>query len=229
MKLVAKSKQKFEAVQLRQTGESIKIIAKKLGVSAGSVSIWCRDVQLSDVQLKELERRSRDPNYGKRLENSTRQRKIKEEKIDRLLKEGIGKIGDLSKREVFLVGVALYWAEGFKKDTQVGFANSNLGMIKFYLKWLCECCDVRLEDLIFRVTLNISHKNRIDEVQKHWSKSLGIPLINFRKPFYQKFVWKKSYKNPNEYYGVLRIKVRRSTDFLRKIHGWIEGLRLQAS
>ncbi len=228
MILVAKFKQKFEAIQLRKSGESIKVIAKKIGVSVGSVSLWCRDVQLSSAQLKELERRYRDPNYGKRLENSTKQRKIKEEKIDRLLKEGTGEIGHLSKRELFLVGVALYWAEGFKKDTQVGFANSNLGMIKLYLKWLQECCGVKLEDLIFRVTLNISHKDRTDAVQEYWSKSIGIPLAVFRKPFYQKFVWKKSYENPNEYYGVLRIKVRRSIDFLRKIHGWIEGLRLQA-
>jgi hypothetical protein len=228
MILVAKFKQRSEAIQLRKTGESIKVIAKKLGVSAGSVSLWCKNVQLSSIQLKELERRYRDPNYGKRLENSTRQRRIKEEKIDRLLKEGAGEIGNLSKRELFLIGVALYWAEGFKKDTQVGFANSNLGMIKLYLRWLQECCNVKLEDLVFRVTLNISHKDRIDIVQKYWSKSIGMPLANFRKPFYQNFLWKKSYENPNEYFGVLRIKVRRSVDFLRKIHGWIEGLRLQA-
>ena len=225
---MAKFKQRSEAIQLRKTGESIKVIAKILGVSAGSVSRWCHDIQLSSVQLKELERRYKDPNYGKRLENSNKQRKIKEEKIDRLFKSGTGEIGNLSKRELFLVGVALYWAEGFKKDTQVGFANSNLGMIKLYLRWLQECCGVRLEDLIFRVTLNISHKGRIGAVQEYWSKSIGVPLINFRKPFYQNFLWKKSYENPNEYYGVLRIKVRRSIDFLRKIYGWIEGLRLQA-
>jgi len=102
-------------------------------------------------------------------------------------------------------------------------------MIKLYLKWLYECCGIKPEDLIFRVTLNISHKDRMDMVQKYWSESIGIPLAYFRKPFYQNFIWKKSYENPSEYYGVLRIKVRRSIDFLRKILGWIEGLRLQAS
>ena len=72
---MAKFQQKSEAIQLRKTGESIKVIAKKLKVSVGSVSLWCRDVQLTPAQLKELERRYRDPNYGKRLENSTKQRK----------------------------------------------------------------------------------------------------------------------------------------------------------
>lgn len=226
---MAKSKQKFEAIKLRKTGESIKVIARKLDVSPGSVSVWCRNVKLSKDQIIELEKRARDPNYGKRLLNSTKQRAEKERKIKKLLEEGIREVENLSKRELFLVGIALYWAEGFKKDTQVGFANSNSGMINVYLKWLYACCGIRVQDLIPRVTLNISHKHRIDEVQKYWSESTRIPLESFRKPFFQKFMWKKIYENPNDYYGVLRIKVRRSTDFLRKIHGWIEGLRLQAN
>ena len=224
---MAKSKEKFEAIELRKTGESIKVIAKRLGVSPGSVSVWCNDVKLSRIQIKELERRSTDPNYGRRLINSTKQRAEKERKIAMFLKEGIGEIGNLSKRDLFLVGVALYWAEGFKKDTQVGFANSNLGMINLYLRWLYESCGVKKEDLIMRVTLNISHKKRINEVQNYWSESTNIPLQNFRKPFFQKFKWKKEYQNQNEYFGVLRIKVRRSTDFLRKVLGWIEGLKLR--
>lgn len=221
---MAKSKQKFEAIELRSNGESIKSIAKKLNVSVGSVSVWCKNVVLTIEQLKTLEKNAHDPNYGKRLQNSQKQRNQKEFKIQNLLDIGEKEIGKLSKRELFLVGIALYWAEGFKKDTQVGFANSNAKMINLYLKWLYECCDIKKEDLIARITVNISHKNRSDEIQDFWSKSTGIPLENFRKPFYQQFKWKKIYENPNDYYGVLRIKVRKSTDFLRKIHGWIKGL-----
>jgi len=221
---VAKSKEKIEAIVLRENGESIKSIAKKLHVSVGSASVWCKDVLLTEKQLRILEKNAHDPNYGKRLQNSQNQKKQKELKIKNLLQLGESEIGEITKRELFLVGVALYWAEGFKKDTQVGFANSNAEMINLYLRWLYECCDVKMEDLIARITVNVSHKNRSDEIQCFWSKSTGIPLENFRKPFYQQFKWKKVYENPNEYYGVLRIKVRRSTDFLRKIHGWIKGL-----
>lgn len=97
-------------------------------------------------------------------------------------------------------------------------------MINLYLRWLYDCCNVRKEDLITRVTVNITHKDRIKEIEKFWSDSTKIPIENFRKPFFQNFKWKKTYENPQEYYGVLRIKVRRSLDFLRKIHGWIKGL-----
>ena len=98
-------------------------------------------------------------------------------------------------------------------------------MIKIFLKWLFKCCGYKSEDLIFRVTANISHQYRIQEIQNYWSKITNISINSFRKPFFQKVKWKKIYENPNEYFGVLRIKVRKSTDFLRKIHGWIEGLK----
>lgn len=221
---MAKSKERIKAMELRSNGESIKSIAKKLNVSSASVSTWCKHVVLTQDQLRILEKNAHDPNYGKRLQNSLKQRRQKEIKIKNLLNLGEKEIGELTKRELFLVGVALYWAEGFKKDTQVGFANSNLEMINLYLKWLYECCNVKNEDLITRVTVNISHKNRINEIEKYWSNSTKIPIENFRKPFYQQFKWKKIYENPSEYYGVLRIKVRKSLDFLRKIHGWIKGL-----
>lgn len=225
---MAKPKKRVEARKLRENGESIKEIARQLGVSPSTVSVWCRDIELTDSQIKKLEKRSRDPNYGERLRYSQKQRRERIKKTKRLKNEGIEEIGNLTKRELFLVGGALYWAEGFKKDSQAGLASSDPRMIKLILKWLRECCNYGNENLSARVTLNISHKGRIDEVEKYWSDVTGISRSSFQKPYYQKVKWKKTYENPNEYYGVLRIRVRKSTDFLRKIHGWIEGLSLQA-
>lgn len=222
---MAKSQEKLEARKLRREGESIKVIAKSLKVSPSSVSSWCRDIKLTSAQIKELERRARDPHYGRRLEYALAQQRKRIEKTKRLRKEGIKEVSFLSKRELFLVGVALYWAEGFKKDSQVGFASSDPKMVKIFLKWLFECCGYNSPDLIFRVGVNISHKHRIQEIQNYWSKITNVSIENFRKPFYQKVKWKKIYENPDEYFGVLRVRVRKSTDFLRKINGWIEGLK----
>lgn len=73
MYLMAKSKEKLEAINLRKKGQSIKYIAKTLSVSIGSVSLWCKDVVLTEEQLKILEIHGHDPNYGRRLQNSQRQ------------------------------------------------------------------------------------------------------------------------------------------------------------
>jgi len=222
---MAKYKQRIVARRLRKEGKSIKEIAKKVGVSVGSVSTWCHDIELSKEQIINLEKRARDPFYGRRLSYSLAQKRKKELKIKRLHEEGKKEIGKLNKRELFLTGVALYWAEGFKKNSQAGLASMDPGMIRFFIKWLRECFDYRIEDLSLRVTVNISHKKRINEIEAYWAKVTKTPVEKFQKPFFQKVIWKKVYENPNEYYGVLRIKVRRSTDFLRKICGYIDGLR----
>src|SRR5258708_1874906 len=224
---MAKFQEKIQARNLRKEGESIKIIAKTLGISPASVSNWCRDINLTKEQLLKLEKRTKDPNYGNRQKYLNLIKNNKNLKIEKLKNDGIKEIGALSRRELFLIGSSLYWAEGFKKDSQAGFANSDPRMIKLFLRWLNECFGYNISNLSPRLTINISHKERTKEIEEYWSKETGIPIESFQKPFYQNVKWKKVYENQNEYYGVLRIKVRKSIDFLRKIHGFIEGLRLQ--
>lgn len=225
---MAKSREKLKAREIRKRGKSIKFIARKLKVSPGSVSLWCKDIKLTSEQIKILEQHTRDPYYGRRLSYSLRQQKEREKKTRMLINQGVEEVGRLSKRDLFMAGIALYWGEGFKKDSQAGLASMDPAIIRFFIKWLKDCFGYVNEDLIFRVTLNISHADRIEDVLKYWSGTLSIPEAYFQKPFYQKFIWKKVYENPNDYYGVLRVKVRKSTDFLRKLNGYIEGLRLQA-
>jgi len=225
---MAKFVEKKEAIELRRKGISIKKIASKLGVSSSSISLWVRDIELTEEQYKTLKQNAKDPLYGKRLSYINKIKRDTNRKIEKLKAEGILKIGKLTKRELFLAGCALYWSEGFKKDSQVGFANSDPAMLRLFLRWLMECFGYKTEDLIVRVTINSSHKYRIREIEKYWSEQTKLSPENFRKPFFQKFTWKKTYQNPKEYFGLLRVKVRKSKDFLRKIHGFIEGLRLEA-
>lgn len=222
---MAKSQQKLRARELRRQGQSIKGIAGDLQVSQGSVSLWCRDIVLTEEQLVVLEKNSKDPNYGKRLQNSLKQQGLRIQKTERLKNEGIVEVGLLSKRELLLVGISLYWAEGYKKDSQVGLGSSDPKMMKMYVKWLRDCFGYSINDLMFRVTINESHAYRIDEIVNYWADIFGINKSNFQKSFYQKAKWQKVYEHPEEYFGVLRIRVRKSSDFLRKIYGYIQGLK----
>lgn len=221
---MAKSELRLKARKMREGGESVKGIAEILGVSSSSVSLWCRDIKLSFEQVAELERRNKDPHYGRRgkylevLKEATDSKKLK------LKTEGQKLVNGLSKREKFLVGAALYWAEGFKKDKMVGFANTDPEMIKFVLGWLIESLGVSPALIRLRIVINESHKYRIYEVHKYWSQLVGIPMSQFYRPTFQKVKWNKVYDHPEDYFGVLRIRVLKSTDLLRKILGMIEGL-----
>lgn len=225
---MAKSEQKLKARKIRKEGESIKKIAKLLNVSVGSVSMWCRDIYLTEEQIKKLSLRVTDPYYGRKKKYLEKIKRRTNLKINRLKKQGIKEIGKLTKRDILMIGIALYWGEGFKKDHQVGLATSDTKMAKFFIFWLKKCFDISKRDLILRITANSSYKEKIMEIEKYWSQELNVPINNFSKPFFQQIVWKKEYENKNEYHGVLRIKVRKSQDFLRKISGYIEGLSLGA-
>ena len=189
------------------------------------MSLWCRDIKLSDEQVKVLEKNSRDPYYGKRLKYIQKQQNVRLDKIEKFRKEGIKEIGILTKRELFVLGVGLYWAEGFKKDNLVGFANSDPAMIKIFLRWITICCRMPKTYIKVRLGLNEQYTEKVGEIQNYWMHELELSQEQFQKPFFQKVQWKKIYEHPEEYHGVLRVRVAKSTDLLRKIHGWIEGLK----
>ena len=142
--------------------------------------------------------------------------------------EGIIEIGKLTKREMFLIGVSLYWAEGFKHkdESSLGLATMDINMAKFYIAWLRECLDVDKSRLSFRVTANILYENRISEMEKYWSDNLGVKISQFVKPFYQKSKQNRDYPNSDKYFGVLRIRVRKSINILRKMRGWMVGVAM---
>lgn len=223
---MAKSKEKLTARELRRKGKSIKEIAKLLNVSVGSVSFWCKDIKLTPEQIKTLEQRKTGLNYEKRMKY-VEQKKIEfDKKVREIKQSGIKEIGKLTKREIFLIGIALYWGEGFKKDHLVGLASSDINIAKFFIHWLNKCFNILPKDLILRVTANISYKNHINRLESYWSKELNIPLSNFSKPYFQHSVWKKEYENKDNYHGVIRIKVRKSINLLRTIFGYIDGIVL---
>jgi DNA-binding CsgD family transcriptional regulator len=210
---MAKPVLREEARKQRSRGESIKAIAKQLSVSPSTVGFWCKDIKLSANQIKELERRAHD---RRRLEYSLKQQRDRQEKTKKLFNEGIKEVGKLSERELFIAGVALYWAEGFKSDSLAGFCNSDPNMIKIFIYWLKKCFAHTNEDLRLRVGLNESFKDRVEDIENYWSKLLGISRSQFQKPFFQKVKWQKKYDSIENYHGVLRIRARKSTDFLRK-------------
>ena len=222
---MAKAKLRFEARELRLKGLGIKTIASKLHVSSSTASLWVRDIELTNEQRKKLSQNARDPYYGKRAENIQKQRQIRLDTIKHLLNVGKKEVGKLHKRELFLCGVAIYWAEGFKKDNLVGFANTDSDMVKFFILWLGECCGIKRGDLKFRLGVNEQYKDKVSSIEKYWKDNLRVKSSQFQKPFFQKVTWKKIYDNPENYHGVLRVRVAKSTNLLRRIHGWMEGLR----
>ena len=61
-------------------------------------------------------------------------------------------------------------------------------------------------------------------MEKYWADSLRVEIDQFVKPFYQKSKQNRVYDNNDRYFGVLRIRVRKSINILRKMRGWMIGV-----
>ena len=189
------------------------------------MSFWCRDIILSENQLKLL--RDKQLNESKKaLSRHAELKRIKRlEKTDFLANLGKKQVGDANKRDLFIAGLSLYWAEGYKKgNDELGFTNSDPRMIKVFMKWLKEIYEISTDNLIFRLSINNIHHEREKEVIRFWSRTCEVPITQFTKTSFIKATANKIYKNRDIHFGTLRVKVRRGTDLRRKILGSIEKL-----
>lgn len=221
---MAKSKQKIDAIVLRKKGFSINDISKRVLVSKSTVSVWCRDISLSNKAIAVISKRSKSKSTSALLHYAERIRLKRQMNTFASIESGKQKLGNMSERDMYCIGLGLYWGEGYKKGSQeFGFTNSDHGMILFYVLWLGVVFGTKKSDLILRVSINEQHKARVDEVEQFWSKLLGIPRTQFTKISLIKMQTKKLYKD-TKHMGTLRIKVRRGTSLRREVLGSLEGI-----
>lgn len=225
---MAKYDDRIKARSMRKKGISILVIAQKLGVSKSSVSFWCRDIILTDEQFEKLRKNMGVSfKYGQRIASQiNRQKKLNE--IKKRFKESENMIKKLTPRDVLVAGACLYWAEGAKTSNRFTFVNSDPLMIKIFFLFLTNILKIKKESIRPTLQINFIHKKRIKKVMFFWSKYLGINLKNFNKPYFIKTAPKKVYENYDNYYGILRLRVLKSSSLQYKMLGLIEVFKKYA-
>ena len=213
---------------LRQKGQSISNISTALNASKSTVSYWCRNIALTNKQMRNLAQKRKDAGALGRLRAAEKKRAIRIEAVEVESKRGARAIGSLSQRDIFVLGIALYWGEGYKSgNEECGFTNSDPDIIRACILWLERAYSIPLSDLIPRVSINQTHRNRINIVEQYWSKATGIPRSQFTKTSLIKTHSRKIYSDPAQHFGTLRIKVRRGTALRRRILGSIKEVARQ--
>lgn len=222
MKLTLKDK----AITLRKMGYSYNEILKQVPVAKSTLSLWLRDVGLSKEQKQTLTLKRLVA--IKRGGEAKRRQRLK---ITQHIKEAAYKdIQNINKRELWLIGIMLYWAEGSKEKpwrsgSNVIFSNSDSVMIQVFLRWLEECIEIKTEQINIDIYIHENNQYRLNEIVKHWQQVTGFSREKFGRIYFKKHKINSKRKNLNQsYYGQLRITVRQSTNLNRKITGWIEGI-----
>lgn len=211
---------RLKALALRRDGRSIKAIAEELGVAKSTSSIWCRDLKITSQQRKQLMHRK---NIG-RLQGAATNHRKKLARISYHLEEGKKDIGELSERDLFIAGIALYWAEGTKKSgTKFSVSNSDPKLISFVYKWM-KLLGAKKNDFMPRIFINSIHEARINDVVAFWANLLKLPIEQFGKPVLLRDRPKKVYENHDCYYGVMALHIRRGSELKYKTLGLIEAM-----
>lgn len=225
---MAYSRLREQALALRTKGNSIRDIAISLRVSKSTVSYWCRNISLSPEQIRLLEKRQSRGGARGRLRAAEIKRAARVRAVQEEAARGAQSVGSVTSRDLFILGAALYWGEGYKSgNEECGLTNSNPDIIRAYLCWLHDVYNVQRSDLIARVSVNKSHENRAREIEKYWARATGIPLRQFTKMSLIKTASKKIYKNRDDHFGTIRVKVRRGTVLRRRILGSIAEISRQ--
>jgi transposase-like protein len=206
-----KKQLKEKARYLRKVvGKSIKSIAKELGVSSSSVSIWVKDIELTKTQKQKL--KATMLNAGTKASA-----KMYREKRISCQKAGFSEIRE---NNLHLAGCMLYWGEGSKGKNSVVFTNSDPHMMNIFLRFLKECYGTNDENISVTCHSHVLSTKKLYEVEAYWLKVLNLPAECLRKGFVETRIPKrKSVKYP---YGICTLTVNK-TDLVQRIFGSIKG------
>lgn len=172
-----------KAIQLRKRGYTYSQIKEQLGLQKSTLSDWLRNLSLSDKQLLALERNKEKKELLRRERYHITRKNQREERFKKVYEEQ-KKLLPLSKRELFLTGIFLYWGEGEKSHGIISISNSDPRIIKFAIYWMTRSLDIERSKL--RVSLHLYKDMDISKSIGFWSKTLGLPKTQFQKPYIKK-------------------------------------------
>ena len=177
----SKPTEKNRALELRSQGYSLHEISTKLGVSKGSVSVWVRDILLSDTAKKRILQKREDGTLkARQLKLASTAGEIKKASIFGLnVVANVPATKDISRLHAAL----LYWCEGekSKNDKSLTFTNSDPLLMSAFLKELRNGYEIN--EAKFRVCVHLHSYHNTKKQLLFWSQITTIPLTQFIKPY----------------------------------------------
>lgn len=224
MPLIHSSEKKEQAILLRKNGQGLRSVAKQLSISLSTAQLWTKEVILSKEQKQHIAIEHRKKLMLGQRKFIEQRKAQKVEKELQTFTKAKKEIRDKKSDAFFMIGLALYWAEGFKKDHSLGFVNSDPVMIQIFLKWLKTYGEISSRNIRLRLQIHDVYRASTESTQLYWSHLLHVPVSQFQAPFYQLSKFRPTSIDPT-YRGLLRVRVIESRELFIKILGWLEGLK----
>lgn len=219
----AKDDLRAVAVALRQEGRSYREIGEVVPVARSTLSLWLRDVALTDEQRGALGERNVSASQKRAAANRARRVRRDEE----IVATARAQIPVLAQSDLFVAGVVAYWAEGTKNKPwrsgcRVTFLNSDVDMIRLFVAWLALVGVTRNR---IRWRLHIHESADEGAALRYWSAALGVPEECFSRSTLKRHNPSTTRKNVGDgYHGCLAVTVTRSAVLNLEIAGWWQGI-----
>ena len=225
-------KDRNKALKLRLSGKSYTEISRTLKVPKSTLSNWLTGTELSETAKNRIKNRIYAGTLKGLIKRNKRQTHLAVQRARKIRTEASREITSPNSKELKLIGIALYWAEGYKRPVvrngkertnhPVSLINSDPKIISLFLKFLREICEVPEK----KITANIRSYEHLKEetIIKFWQEDTKLPKDNFDKIYYGISKSSKGKKPFNRLpYGTISIRIN-DTNLFHKIMGWIEGL-----
>lgn len=222
----AKKQQKEQIIALRRRGFSYSEIKNQFPVSKSTLTAWLKNVKVPETHMRELRRRSIRGLLKGAEEKKTR--RLAETSV--IHGSAMQNIKVISKRELWFMGIALYWACGLEeKEHRAGlgvrFSNSDPFIIKLFLEWLAQVGNIKKQEIGFDLYLHESKRVMREEIISYWARATGFPHAYFSHIYFQKNKIKRKQTLQKTNYGLMRVRVKASSLLSRQIAGWIKGIK----
>jgi hypothetical protein len=220
-----KSAFKERAIELRKCGKTYSEILQTVPVAKSTLSLWFRSVDLASQQKQAITQKRIDGQLRGAL--ARREARLREVQVS--VEKGRVAVSSLSKRELWLIGIALYWAEGNKQNLRspsagINMCNSDVRMIAVFRHWLT-LLEVPDSDIYYELYIHESRKSETVTFAAWWEIGLGLSPGEIQRIYFKKGNRKTNRTNTGDlYHGLLRIRVKASTSLNRRLHGWISGI-----
>lgn len=223
---MAKRDLRKQAEELRRQGWSVPGIAAELGVARSTAFEWTKHLPREGNEAAVARRKA----HSKAMTDARWAEHRVERDADRaaVLASAAAGVGQLSERELLFIGAAIYWSEGSKAkpwrpyEWRVTFINSDLGLIKLFIRFL-EQLGYNRHELRYRVSIHESAD--VEAAERWWLAQLGLSAEVLSPATLKRHnPTTRRHNSGDDYRGCLVVRVSRPTRLYWQIEGIMNGL-----
>lgn len=174
---------KEKALLLRRRGVSTRDVEKRLGIARSTLSYWFRNVQLHPRYVKRMKARHDRALIKARLEAIKWHNGQKALRLEQAANDALRTLEKIDCNDDSIIELALallYLGEGMKKSVATSMGNSDPLILRFFVKAMRRLYGIQTSQMKCELHLRADQDPKL--LTRYWSKVLGIPFSNFRKP-----------------------------------------------